>query len=231
MRRALLVAMAAVLLAGCGKGLSLREGSYDFPMMLYELKGPDAPAPFRPAAPLSVAVAQVGEVAPEQGLIDGLRARKDVFARVSAIPLPPLGDSPYGRVDNIEPRRTRANEAVGRALKLARNVGATHALIVGGCIDTSWSSTWAAPLNILILPLWLVPSADVKASGKCAAALVDVASGQVVTVSTRQATDSAIVPMAYADGQEDVLTGKLRTRLAADVAQQVADDVKAAGGR
>jgi len=227
-----LMVLAAAALAGCQGGLSVREGTHDLPLMLYELKGPDEPAAaFRPAGPIRVAVAQVGEIAPEKGLLDGLRPAKDEFERVIGIPLPALAESPYGRVENVEQRRTKAREAVSRAMQLARGLGATHALIVGGYIDTSRRYTWASAFNVLILPLWLAPSVEVRASGKAAAALVDVASGEVVMVSTAQVTDDGVVPLAYASNKEDVLTGKLRGLLAVEVAKQVAADVKAAGGR
>ena len=76
-------------IAGCSSGLSPRETrTQNYPafiMSLYENPKPPQPAP-PPTLPMRIAIAQIGEIAPPQAMLDHLRQRGELFSRVEGIP-------------------------------------------------------------------------------------------------------------------------------------------------
>src|SRR6266446_5303494 len=80
--------IVSILAAGCTFGRSHNERPAQtyptFIMSLYDDAKPQRATP--PVAPMRVAVAQVGELAPPQAMLDHLRQNKAMFQRVEGIP-------------------------------------------------------------------------------------------------------------------------------------------------
>ena len=96
---------AVFVMTGCtGTGLSLRErGSFNYSNFvygLYDKEGAPKSEKRNVNRPIKLAVAQVGENAPPQSLIDKLRGEHNLFSQV--IPLPAGGTEPqyYGNEKN-----------------------------------------------------------------------------------------------------------------------------------
>src|SRR5687768_15122874 len=86
------IALAVVLLisSGCSSGLSPRETrtqNYSaFIMSLYDSPLPANATTPRMVAPMKVAVAQIGELAPPQAMLEEMRKNPQIFSRAEGIP-------------------------------------------------------------------------------------------------------------------------------------------------
>lgn len=194
-------AVAAVLplaaLAGCeSSGLSPREGAgRNFSTYVYSLTPvTDLPAaenaqPARLVLPGKIAVAQIGEVTPNSRFLNKLRSSTELFSRV---------DGMSGLVD-IEPAYPRrddspvttehhANRDMARFLRVARDMGMDHLLLVGGTIDQVTKENGLSVLDLTIVGAFVVPSKEIDAEAKASGALIDLSSGRVVLFASADAT-------------------------------------------
>lgn len=197
---------------------------------------PAAPLARRPfAGPARLAVAQVGEVAPPEAMLAPLRDARGLFTRVDTIPAVGDGVRVYSRPDG-DAGRQAVRERIDALRALARSVGSDYLLLVGGSADTSRDSTPLSVLNLTIVGLFIVPSERVQATMKASGALIDVSTGQVVSLSSAQLFRERLSPMAASDGDLVRLLGKMRDDVTADLAGKViaacrADEDTAASAR
>jgi len=88
MKHALLI-LTVLAISGCSAGLSPRETrTQNYPafiLSLYDYPRPATPAQ-PPTLPMRIAVAQIGEIAPPQAVLDHLRRQSGLFTRVEGIP-------------------------------------------------------------------------------------------------------------------------------------------------
>ena len=208
------VAVAAVcLLAGCETtGLSPREQSgVSYPNYILSLQSNGASAPQKLVAPIRLAVAQIGQAAPPETMLDQLAAQKSLVASVAGLPLPAETENNYYHAANY------STGDYGARLKtvcgLAQAAGADYVFLFGGDIDS-----WRANNSLSILDLTLVggvllPGGRTHIEGKGAGALISASTCQPVLFVSADAEDSAASPDYLADGKAANLRARTRDEL------------------
>jgi hypothetical protein len=163
-------------------------------------------------APLRIAVAQVGESAPPQCLLDKLESEPLIVKSAVGIPVPGE-DAPFVS-RNIKPNKPNDYSIKLQSLcRLAQSVGADYVFIVGGEID-SWQSGNALKfLDFTIVGGAIVPSTKIHAEVRAAGALVDAATGEAVLLVSAETKSSAVSPTFLADGKTDTVKSKLRDEM------------------
>ena len=205
MKYALLILMLFVI-AGCGSHLSPRETrtqNYSaFILSLYENPRPAAQTTAL-TAPMKVAVAQVGEIAPPQLLLDHLRQRGELFSRVEGIPgvFEELSDcNNQGGLTPTE--RQQVRDRVARLQRLTQDLGMDYLFIYGGSIDHYVRENPLQVLDLTIIGAFVVPSREVRAIGKAAGALIDVRSGAVVFITSADTEKTGLASASTQDGKQ-----------------------------
>lgn len=228
------VSMVAALLGCESSGLSYRErGTQTMTGLTYatyslpELAGGRQAA--APRFPLSLAVAQVGEVAPPEEFVKALAEKPTLFRTVQPVP----GTAPAEASDSYAARHQKSGPPnlqeeqrrhVERMRRLAADLGASHLLLVGGTMDTTNEATGLSVFDITIVGAFIVPSRKIRGETRAAAALIDVPTGHVQLLSS--ATDGSST-MRSAVGQSDgqiALAQRLRDRVLGKLARQVIAD-------
>jgi hypothetical protein len=178
--------------------------------------------------PTTVAVVQVGEVAPPQRMIDALRKEPAVFARVEALPgndvLGTYARNPVRSNGSIIQQPARPSLESIRAA--AADAGSEYVLLVGGSIEHDSKATPLSLMNITIIGAFVVPSTETRGLAKASAALIDVRTGRIVTSSSAEARDRSLVPSVEADGEALKLMDRLRDDVAGKLGTQVLADAK-----
>jgi len=241
--------IALALAGGCSSsGLSPHEaGRQSYPMLMYTAAEPDA-APTGPTSirtPARVAVAQVGEVAPPQAMVDGLRAHPELFRRVVPVSGTFVGpggvdDGPTywnGRAaapaDNGA--KPTAADQLARMRSMAAGLGMDYLLVFGGTIEHGNQGSGLELLDLTIVGAFVVPSHGVTVTGRAAGSLIDVHTGQIVMDYSAEARGTGAAPSAFVDNVEE--TGvranrdELVRKLTADVVAQTANEAKANAAR
>lgn len=226
-----IAAAATAALVGCNSGgLSLRErGTNTQANYLAAMYATDTastqPAERRAfAGPAVLAVAQIGEVAPPGPMLERLRAEPLLFARVESVPAVG-GDAYYRPAYRMNNAPLTAADAVRTQVDvlrgLARSTGADYLLLVGGTVDSSRGATPLSVLNLTIVGIFIVPSERLQAEMRASGALIDVRTGQLVTLASSELKRSALVPAASANGDGLRLLGRMRD----DATRELADKV------
>lgn len=222
---------AAAGVVGCASsGLSYREaqtgGQSRYLNTLYADANVAAvkPQPFR--RPAGLAVAQIGEVAPPQVMLDQLREQPRLFRHVEAIPAV-QDDRIYYAYDNKtqpppDPTRRHINAMRG----MAATMGMDYLLLVGGTVDQSSENTELSVLNLTIVGAFLLPGEQTQALVKASGAVIDVRTGQVVSISTAEVSGEVSTPSLAGGNKRIALLKKLRDDVTADLAKNVARDVE-----
>ena len=240
---------AALLLAGCATtGLSLREGpGRDISAYVRAASAPSngrpasrgiyavGPGPGEPAAavearpiekPASVAVAQVGEVAPPQALLEAMEARTDLFKSVQSVsglfePAPfGRGDASFGDLDG-------AREHLEVMLATARDIGASHLLVFGGTIDASERGGPLSILDLTIVGAFLVPSHKLDAEARGSAVLLDARTGRPVATASADETASTTSATVGLQGRQADQARDLRDALTLELAGKMIERFEA----
>jgi len=218
---AVAVAMAC-LLAGCETtGLSPRERSgVSYPNYILSLQSDGTNAPRKVITPIRLAVAQVGEAAPSDAMLNKLAASKTLVSSAFGLPLP--GDEDNFRYYN---RRNDPPEDYTGRIKavrgLARAAGADYLFLCGGNIDSWQKRNPSAILDFTIIGGVVAPGTQIHVEGKGAGALIDVATGQPIIFVNAETNRSALSPDFLVDGKttsmrvqaRDELVGKLSDEL------------------
>ena len=216
------IGLMGMLLAGCSTlGLSQRETrAQNYATYVYALydrqeaqQTPAASTP--PQAPLKMAVAQIGEVAPPQAMLAALQQEVGLVRTVQGIP----GIFELERTDQGQPNRPtesasdirqRASTQIQQMLRVARDLGTDYLFLYGGSVDygarpTSWSL-----LDLTIVGGYVIPSQELKGTSRVSGALVDVASGCVVLLVSADAQRWTHVTTASLEGAQDRFVDGLR---------------------
>ena len=204
------VAGLAALVGCSSSGLSPHEqGQQSMPMMMYTAtdNGPGVTGPVRIATPLRVGVAQVGELTPPQSMLDALRAKPDLFARVTPVGgrfgeattddpyRRPMGDGP-GSPDRNVPS---AKDQLSRMRTLAASTGMDYLLVFGGSIEHGHQGSGLELLDLTIVGAFVVPSHGVTVDGRATGSLIDVQTGRVVMTFSAAAKGTGAAPSAFVD--------------------------------
>ncbi len=228
------------LAGGCAQsGLSAHEGGQQsYPMLMYTAAEPyttnNAPVLIR--TPARVAVAQIGEVAPPQAMLDGLRAHPELFRRVAPVTgvfTAAEADAPARQYSPNEQTPTPAaqSDQLARMRSMAAGLGMDYLLVFGGTIDHGEQGSGLQLLDLTIVGAFVVPSHGVTVNGRAAGSLIDVHTGQVVMNYSAEAKGSGAAPTAFVANVEEgsVLKNRdeLIQKLTADVVGQMSDEAKA----
>ena len=114
-----IVLLFGALAAGCSFGHSRNERpAQNYPTFIMSLYDNPTPAPRSgaPVAPMRVAVAQVGELAPPQAMLEHLRQNPAMFQRVEGIPAVFDDYSQTGALPTTRPGEISLHEPHKRAL-------------------------------------------------------------------------------------------------------------------
>lgn len=208
LRLGLLMGIIAVLTGCYTTGLSPREqGATSYSKLVYGLvaQQSDKLQPVTPKTPLKLGVAQIGETTPPQELIAQLQTHPDLISSVIELPLP--GDAHgFTTQQRVDPLR-----------KLGQQVGADYILMIGGNVDSRLIRGPLQVFDLLIIPMFLVPSKKVEVEAKAAGAFIDVKTGQIIFLISAASTAKGYTPTAYdfqrqeslAISQREVLSKRL----------------------
>ena len=172
---------------------------------------------------MKVAIAQVGEIAPPQLMLDHLRQRDELFARVEGIP--GLFEELYcsnnqGALNASE--RQQVRDRVSRLQRLAQDLGMDYLFIYGGSIDHYVRENPLQVLDLTIVGAFVVPSREIRAIGKAAGALIDVRSGAVVFITSADAEKTGLASATNEDGKQLKVLQDTRESLHLRLADQLA---------
>ncbi len=156
-------------------------------------------------------MAQIGEVAPPQKLIEGLRREHDLFVRVEGIP--GTTNVYAGHNECSDQMRQRIKTETMRMRQLAGDLGADYIFLYGGTVDYDSRENGLQVLDLTIVGAFVVPSRHVKGSAKASGALLDVRSGRVVMMVVADAQKDDLATSAGHDAAEKYLLENLRDRV------------------
>ncbi len=208
------IAVTAVcLLAGCETtGLSPRESSgTTYQSYVMNLQSGSTNAPQKVSLPLRLAVAQVGEAAPPEVMLDKLAENKKLVASVSGLPLP--GDVYSDSQDYPTRIKTICN--------LARTTGANFVFLFGGSMD-SWqqNNSWSV-LDATLVGGAIFPGTKIHIEGKASGALICATNCQPVLFVNTEARQTAFSPDYFAEGKTTGVRAEVRDQLAAKLTEQL----------
>lgn len=105
----------------------------------------------------------------------------------------------------------------------ARRQNAHYLVCFSGSGTAHQGPTVLTFLNILIVPIFILPNVDVRGGCEFRAVMVDVASGNVVAVFTDRRHDNALATGVAARHGEQTLLTAMSVRGSAQVAHDVTD--------
>src|SRR3954468_1229312 len=188
-----------------------------FIMSLYDDAKPHPSTP--PTAPMRVAVAQVGELVPPQAMLAHLRANKSMFQRVEGIPAVFDDFTQSGGLPTTPKQITR--DRVARLQRMTQDLGLDYLFIYG---DTVSNYTRENPLQLLDLTIvgaFIVPSRQVRATGKAAGALIDARTGSILFIASADTEQSKMATNSNEEGETLKVVQNARESLTLRLADQL----------
>jgi hypothetical protein len=231
-----------MLVAGCAStGLSSREvGRQNYSSYVLSANDADSvpvtgPATFPVAKPVSfpmrVAVAQIGEVAPPDELIENLRKHPELFSRVEGIPAMASMDRPqfnsYNDANSTWSQRDFAYQQTQHMRGLAQSMGLDYLILCGGTIDYGTSPTPLSLADLTIVGAFVVPSKEIDGTARASAALIDAQNGGVVMISSAQTDKSHTATTIGQDGDQMKLLKAIRDDVMSKLSDRIVSDAKA----
>jgi len=223
--------LALFLFGGCeSDGLSPREvQGDDYAAFVSQITQPppdlgEAAISSQPARQLSfparIAVAQLGEVAPPQRMLDALRKASKTCSMVCPV---------NGTVDTDNRRlhRSLAEPQGDQMRRFARDLGADYLFVFGGTVDRSTDDTSLALADVTIIGAFLIPSKQIDVKGTAAGSLIEVGSGRVVLSVSADSHDRRLSPAASSTADELAMLESLRDKLTDQLAQRLVDQAQA----
>ena len=228
----------ALLLGGCtSSGLSVREApgrdvssysaaSYTFSpadILGSATAGTDAEPTGRLTTPASVVVAQIGEVAPPETLLDSLSSSPELFKLVQ----------PMSGVLNYRHSRTPSNDPVrdhlDQMLHGAASMGADYLVVYGGTLDQSRTGGPLSLLDLTIVGAFVIPSQQITGEATATAIVLDVASGQPVATASSDADRRTYSASVGAEGRKTDQARKLRDEAVEELTDSIIERFEKAG--
>ena len=154
----------------------------------------------KPSATL--VVARLGEYAPRESLLQQLRAQTNLFKRVVAIPA--VLEIATGSQAQSPPKPSEEiiKDHVVKMRQLAADLGGNYLYLVGGVLRASSAQEYTGVLDLTIIGSYFVGSHRIDVDARGSAALVDVASGRVLSVVTEQSQQVTHAPTAFLDDRK-----------------------------
>lgn len=215
--QSVIAVVAVCLLAGCETtGLSPRESSgasYANYILSLQSGGTNAPVQ-KPVTPIRLAVAQAGESAPPETMLDQLAGQHTLVALVVALPLP-------GELENYNynNRANNPNELYAARVKsvcnLARAAGANYVFLFGGTVDSWRKNNPLSVFDITLVGGAILPGGEINVEGTGAGALIETATGEPVLFASVDAKKTAGSPDYLAAGKTNEMRAQVRDELIA----------------
>lgn len=227
----LITGAAALLLAGCETdGLSVREQHNNYAGLINSAyRQPVSNAPAAPlAVPLRLAVAQIGEVAPDSALLTNLTRRPALVASVVALPMPGERTSLNRYEGSVADKPGDADRLSGQIqslCNLSRYAGARYVLLVGGSMDTYSSHNFLTLFDATIVGGALLPAVQLSSDGKAAGALIDAETGRVLLLANAGVRDTASSPDYFSTDRQESLNNRVRAELLEKLAGNFLDQL------
>ncbi len=216
-----------VALAGCQyEGLSPHQVSgqnYSLhALTMYDNMPETQYAPAELRLPARVAVAQVGEVAPVEAMLNKLRSDARIFSRVEGIP---SADASEPRALGYWERSTATGSSprddMRKMREFARSIGCDYLLISGGEISSESAINNFSVLNLTIVGAFIIPGEDHRAEARANAVLIDLRTGRaVLSASTTESRKGAGATMTQNRDQQR-LVGELRDSVVLKLSDEV----------
>ncbi len=186
-----------------------------------------------------IAAVELFAAAPPKPFVDELRDQKNDIAsvfvldgRIPAYASPPIGqyppryDSPKSGTPPAQHQGAVTQVALDAALAQARQKNADYLVCFAGSGAAHQRPTPLSFFNIFILPIFVLPNADVRGACEFRAAMVDVPTGQVVALFSHDSHDNALATGAAAKHGEGKLLTAMLVRGASAVGHDVAKYLK-----
>jgi hypothetical protein len=223
---------AVLLMTGCDTtGLSVREQHNSYAAMINSVyrETPNGATNKPLTRPMRLAVAQIGEVAPDTSLVAALGKDPALVREVIPVPMPgdTVGNYGYNYADGKANTPENLSAQVQSARNLSRDSGAEYLLLVGGSIDSFDTENVLAVFDLTIVGGYLVPASKIHMNGKAAAALVDVESGRVVFMVNSQLRQSKSTPDFFSTQKRNEMSVEMREQ----ILKVLAGDVLEKAGR
>jgi hypothetical protein len=174
--------------------------------------------------PISVAVVQVGEVAPQGSLINTLAKDKAHFARVDPIPWP--ADAPQFR-ESADVARERARRQREQLRSMTRQMGADYLFVVGGTLDQATTNTPLSALDLTIVGMFVVPSRNLTGEARAGGTLIDARSDRNVLSVSADAHEQRLSPAAALKDDQLKLAVALRDQMMTQLGHKLRDRIAA----
>jgi rhombotail lipoprotein len=216
-----------ILITGCESHLSPRETrTQNYSTLILALYDNPKPAAQTTAltAPMKLAIAQVGEIAPPQAMLDHLRSQPQLFSRIEGLPgvfeelayqFNPRGQTTIDR--------QQMRDRVERLQRLSRDLGMDYLFLYGGSIDHYVRENPLQVLDLTIVGAFVVPSRQVRAVGKAAGALIDTRSGAIVFITSAESQETALASATTENGKEKKVLETTRDALTVRLADQLVE--------
>lgn len=177
---------------------------------------------------------------PPEALVDQLRDHDETIESVVVLDGRVAGYTPPDSYERVPQSSSTTQQsqgdaecnlntqaAIDRAIAQARQARADYLVFFSGSGSAWGGGTLLTPLNLLILPMLVLPSVDVRAGCTFQAVLLDAPSGQVVAVFNRDRHDNALATFRASKHGESCLLTTMLVRGSAQVAHDVTDYLKA----
>jgi hypothetical protein len=225
------VTLLTGLLAGCyTTGMSPREqGGNRYSELVYgfcERQEPDATDPETLHLPIRLGVAQIGETAPANELVDSLNRHPALVANVIKLPL--AGNTENNRYYYQQPKPDSADEIRQQAdtlRKLGQQMGADYILVVGGNIDSHVESSPIQILDMAIVPGVIIPSQKIEMSARVGGAFINAKNGRVEFLLTTTSETTNSCPTFYVDQKIEEMAMKQRSTLSKQLVEELASKI------
>lgn len=220
--------LTVCLLAGCyTTGLSPREqGANRYSELVYgfcEQQDSTATEPEPIQFPIQLGVAQIGETAPSEELMNELKKHHSLISRVIELPL--SGDSEnrwnyYQQPQTDNSEQTRQQAKILRVL--GQQMGADYILVVGGNIDSHVEASPVQILDLAILPGMIIPSQKIEMSARAGGALINAKTGRLEFLMTTTSQTTSNCPTFYIDQKLEEMAMAQRAVLSNQLADELA---------
>jgi hypothetical protein len=164
-------------------------------------------------------------------MIDSLREQRDLFASVQ--PIPAVVDvapaaAPH-RTGELASARQEAKAHGERMRRYAAGIGADYLFLCGGTVDRATTATAYTLANATIIGAFVVPSERIQATARASGSLIDVRSGRVVLSVSADGRREKLAPAVSREGHEIALLEALRDEVVAELASELAEQIKSQG--
>ena len=206
----------AVVVSGCyTTGLSMREkGSFNYTNLVYGLYDGDEAArteSVKLEKPIRLAVAQVGENAPPEAMLNVLADKKYLISKMAIIPAS-SNESNYYTEQKV-PTQQEFSKRMKGMRNLAKDMGTDYIFLFGGSADYGTTASWLQLLDLTVVGGFIIPSNKIKAEGRAVGALINVDTGKVIFMVNSEDKIEKNMPTYLAYDQQEAVVVNLRDKL------------------